>query len=169
MEIGFYVTGNVNALVSASGRIAGQNSPGFNVSIDDGRASCGERLSSLIAILFIMSTPISFGIGFVWLLRLLHDYSLQSLLLEPDHIPKNLVATLMFGLTVPIIYVSYSISLWIARKRHPKTYPLNVDYQPKTIQSLLSYWNTFWKGKKFLVSNSSYNYGEIFVPNQEDN
>jgi hypothetical protein len=169
LEICFYVTGNPNAKVSASGRVAGQKSPEFHVSIDDGRASIGERLISLFVILFFILQPIALGIGFIWLLRLLQDYSLQSLFLEPNRVPENLFMLLFFGSIIPIIYIFYSVALSIERKRHPKNYPLVVDYEPKPIQSLLSYWNTFLKSKKYLSSNSSYNYGEIFVPNQEDN
>jgi hypothetical protein len=168
LEICFYVTGNPNAKVSASGRVAGQKSPEFHVSIDDGRASLGERLISLFVILFFILQPTSLIIGCVWLLQLLYDYSLQGLFSEPDHIPENLVMLLFFGSIIPIIYIFYSVALSIERKRHPKNYQLMVDYEPKPIQSFLSYWNTFLKGKKYLSSNSSYNYGEIFVPNQED-
>jgi hypothetical protein len=169
LEVCFYVTGNPNAKASASGRIAGQKSPGFDVSIDDGRASLGERLYSLVGILFIISLPMSLGIGLIWLLWLLHDYSLQSLWLEPKNIPDGLFYLLVMGFSFPLMYLIYFVFLWIARKSHPKTYPLEVDYRPKPFQHLLAYWNVFWKGKNFLISNSSYNYGEIFVPNQEEN
>jgi hypothetical protein len=143
LEIGFYVTGNPNARVSASGRIAGQKSTGFDVSIDDGKASFGERLYSLCAIVHIILIPISLGIGITWLFLLLHDYPLQTLWSEPEHIPKTLVYLFIFGLSLPILYLIYFVLLWIARKRHPATYPLSVDCQPKAIENLLSYSGLF--------------------------
>jgi hypothetical protein len=168
VEIYFYVTGNPNARVSASGRIAGQNSPEFHVSIDDGRASLDERLSALLFIILIVSSPISFVTGFIWLLRILYDYPIQTLWLEPEHIPKSLIYSLIYGLMLPVVYLISFMSLRIARRNHPKNYHLEVDY-PKPIQDFPSYWYVFWKGKRLLLSNSSYNYREILFLNQEDN
>jgi hypothetical protein len=168
VEISFYVTGNPNTRVSASGRIAGQNLPEFDVSIDDGKASLWRRLSALLVMLLMILPLICLLVGLVWLLRLSHEHLLQGLWLEADRIPKNLVFLLMFGSMLPMLCLYNFGTLWIARRNHPKNYPLEVDYQPKLIQKFLGHWNVFWKGKRFLISNSSYNYGEIFFPNQED-
>jgi hypothetical protein len=138
LEICFLVTGNPNAKVSAGGRIAGQKSPGFDISIDDGRASVGERLISLFVILLTLS-PILLVIGFIWLCRVLQDYPLEILLLEPDHIPESLGSLLLFGSMVPTVYIFYSVNLWIKRKRHPENYPLIEDYEPRPIQSFIAH------------------------------
>lgn len=161
-EIGIFVEGKSDSKVSASGRVFGQNHD-FNVTIDDGTISFGERLLVGFTLLFIVLWPFGAGYGLYWLSS---DYSFQQAIADFDSLPYALRCLLSYAMILPMLIITYFVALSLKRKGNPKSYPIDEDYEPSQAQNIGAMWGTAISGKKYRVSRSSKNYGEIDYPNQ---
>lgn len=163
-ELGFFVKDNPRIRLAASGRLFGQESE-FAFRMDDGRAFTGERLAAMFAMSFLVASPIALVTGLVFLLK---DYSVSALLFESATIPEHIKQCLAFGAIIPAFVITYYMANWFKRKRNPKTYPLDEDYEPSQAQNIGAMWGTALSGRRYRVSASVHSTGEIIVPNQAE-
>jgi hypothetical protein len=161
-ELGFFVKDNPFVKVTATGRIFGQES-NFQVAMDDSRATLGDRVASFLLVLFVVSSPLNLAVG---LFLLLQGYNPWDLIARPEAIPRYIFGLLMCGVIVPLTAGSYYFVNWLQRRRHPKTYPIGEDFQPRQLQHIGAMWGTALTGKQYGVSTSMHSIGEIIVPNE---
>jgi len=157
VQIGFYTAGNPRAVIKGSGRVFGQDSD-FALTTDDSKATFYERITALIAFLMIVSSPICLILASWWIYK---DYTLSEVFLSPEKLPKALYAMIYLGIFIPVISGFYFFSLWLKRKRNPKGYPIREDFEPTQSQSLKAFYLTALHGKRYEVSTSVHDYGEI--------
>lgn len=160
VELGFFVKDNPRVRLSAVGRIFGQDSE-FMFNVDDTKASTGERVAAFFAVAFLVSSPIALLLGLVFLLK---DYTVSALWLNPDSVPEFIKQSLAAGAIIPMLFSAFYLSNWLKRKRNPKTYPLDEDYEPSQAQNIGAMWGTALSGKRYRVSNSIHSAGEIVEP-----
>ena len=159
VQIGFYTAGNPRAVIKGTGRVFGQHSD-FALTTDDSRATIYERLTALIAFAMIVSSPFCLFFALWWIYE---DSTLAEVFLQSDKLPKTLSAMLYLGIFIPVISGFYFFSLWLKRKRNPKGYPIREDFEPTQSQSLKAFYLTALHGKRYEVSTSVHDYGEITV------
>jgi hypothetical protein len=159
VQIGFYTAGNPRAVIKGTGRVFGQHSD-FAITTDDSKATIYERLTALIAFAMIVSSPFCLFFALWWIYE---DYTLAEVFHQPDKLPKTLSAMLYLGILIPVISAFYFFSLWLKRKRNPKGYPIREDFEPTQSQSLKAFYLTALHGKRYEVSTSVHDYGEITV------
>ncbi|GGK02370.1 hypothetical protein [Pseudomonas matsuisoli] len=157
VQVGFYITGDPRASIKGAGRIFGQHSD-FEVTTDDSKASFYERLTASIAFLIVVSSPFAL-IGALWWTY--EYYSITDIFFNPDSLPKSLMFLLSLGMMVISAASMYYLSLWIKRKNNPKGYPIREDFEPTQRQSLRAFFLTALHGKRYEVSTSVHDYGEI--------
>lgn len=157
VEVGFFFTGNARPIVKGSGRIFGQNAE-FDITTDDSRATLGERITSLLAFLLVVSSPFAL-IGSLWWAHV--SYNVVELVSSPEKLPHLLVAMFGLGIVVPSFAAFYFGSIWVKRRANPKGYPIREDFDPSQWASLKSFIMTAATGKRYQVSASIYDYGEI--------
>lgn len=163
VQVGFYMTGNPRTTIKGAGRVFGQHSE-FEVTTDDSRASVFERLTALFAVLMIVSSPFAL-LGAVWWAYT--DYAVSDLFYNTDKIPKSLMMMFCLGTIFPLIAAFYFSSLWFKRKKNPKGYPIREDFEPTQRQSLRAFYLTALRGKRYEVSTSVHDYGEIKTRSSE--
>lgn len=161
-EIGIFVEDKFDSKIAASGRVFGQDHD-FNVTIDDGKSSLRERLLEGFLVLFFVLWPFGLGYGLYWLFS---DFSFQQAINDFDSLPHMLRSLLTYVMMVPTIGIMYYITISGKRRGNPKSYPIDEDYQPSQAQNIGAMWGTAISGKRYRVSRSSRNFGEIDVPNQ---
>ncbi len=157
VQIGFYTAGNPRAVIKGTGRVFGQHSD-FTLTTDDSKATFYERLTALITFVMIVSSPFCLFYALWWIHE---DYALAEVILHPDKLPKTLSAMLYLGIFIPAISGFYFFSLWLKRKRNPKGYPIREDFEPTQSQSLKAFYLTALHGKRYEVSTSVHDYGEV--------
>lgn len=157
VQIGFFVTGDPRAPIKGSGRVFGQHLE-FDITTDDSKAHWGERLMSLLAFLLVVTSPITLGSAIWWAYK---DYQLIDLVSNQENLPRLLQIMFAQGIFVPVLSALYFGSLWLKRKANPKGYPIREDFEPSQWQSLRAFLLTALTGKRYQVSTSVYDYGEI--------
>ncbi|MBC8996307.1 hypothetical protein IAI51_07160 [Pseudomonas sp. N40(2020)] len=165
VEVGFYMTGNPRATISGAGRVFGQHSE-FDVTTDDSRTGWLERLSYLLVVLMIVSSPFALPWALWWAYT---EYTISDLLFNTDKLPKFLMTLFCLGIIVPTITAYYFSSLWFKRKNNPKGYPIREDFEPTQRESLRAFYLTALRGKRYEVSASVHDYGEIKTRSIENN
>ena len=162
IEIIFYITGDPLAKINATGRIYGQEAE-FNFINNDGKATTYERITHLIAALFITSNFPLLIIGLFWLFS---QYSLNQFIYDFNSLPNLLEMILLLGIGgTTVILFAYLVS-WFKRKQTPKGYILEEDYFPNPFQTIKIWWAIALTGKYYKVSNSAYSFGKIIVGNE---
>jgi hypothetical protein len=159
VQIGFYTAGNPRAAIKGAGRVFGQHSD-FALTTNDAKATIYERITYLIAFLMIVGSPICLVLASWWIYQ---DYTISEVFLHAETLPKALSAMICFGMIMPAISGFYFFSLWLKRKRNPKGYPISEDFEPTQSQSLKAFYLTALHGKRYEVSTSIHDYGEITV------
>lgn len=159
VQIGFYTDGNPRAAIKGTGRVFGQYSD-FSLTTDDSRATVYERLTAIIAFLLIVSSPVCLILSSWWIYE---DYTFSEVVFHTEKLPKVLSAMMCLGIFIPVISGFYFFSLWLKRKRNPKGYPIREDFEPTQSQSLKAFYLTALHGKRYEVSTSVHDYGEITV------
>lgn len=157
VQVGFYMTGNPRATIRGAGRVFGQHSE-FDITTDDSRTGWFERLTYILAVLMIVSSPFALLGALRWAYT---DYSISDLFVNPDKLPKLLVMMFGLGATFLVVTVCYFSALWLKRKKNPKGYPIREDFEPTQRESLRAFYLTALHGKRYEVSTSVHDYGEI--------
>lgn len=157
VQVGFFVTGDPRAPIKGGGRVFGQHTQ-FDVTTDDSRAPWSERLNSLVAFLLIVLSPFSLATAIWWAYT---EYDVIDLVAGQDKLPRLLQSLFAFGIFVPVIAMVYFGSIWLKRKTNPKGYPIREDFEPSQWQALRAFFLTAITGRKYQVSTSVYDYGEI--------
>lgn len=157
VQVGFFVTGDPRAPIKGSGRVFGQHAQ-FDLTTDDSRAPWSERLNSLIAFLLIVTSPFSLAIAVWWAYA---DYRVIDLVVDTEKLPRFLQMLFAFGILVPALAAVYFGSIWLKRRANPKGYPIREDFEPSQWQALRAFLLTAITGKRYQVSTSVYDYGEI--------
>lgn len=163
VQVGFYITGSPRAVIKGSGRIFGQHLD-FDVTTDDSRASIYERLTASIAVLMIVGSPFALAGSLWWAYAY---YSITEIFNNPDDLPKILMALFCLGTMFPTLAAIYFVSLWFKRKKNPKGYPIREDFEPTQRQSLRAIFLTALRGRRYEVSTSAHDYGEIITPSDD--
>ncbi|MEZ9339490.1 hypothetical protein AB4176_16565 [Vibrio splendidus] len=164
-EIGIFVEEKSDAKVSATGRVFGQDHD-FNVTVDDGRASITERLATAFMVLFVVCWPFASAYSIYWVYS---DFSFHQVIDDFDSLPHLLRSLLTYAMVLPLLIIMYYVSILGKRRGNPKTYPIDEDFEPSQTQNIGAMWGTAISGKRYRVSNSSKNRGEISAQNQGDN
>jgi hypothetical protein len=157
VQVGFFVTGDPRAPIKGSGRVFGQYAE-FDVSTDDSRAPWSERLNSLIAFLLVVLSPLSLCVAIWWAYT---DYHVLDLVADYEKLPRLLQALFALGVFVPFLAAMYFGSIWLKRRANPKGYPIREDFEPSQWQALRAFLLTAITGKRYQVSMSVYDYGEL--------
>jgi hypothetical protein len=165
VQIGFYMTGNPRASIRGAGRVFGQRSE-FDVTTDDSRTSWFERFANILMVVLVVSSPFALP-GALWWAHT--EYTISDLLFNPEKLPKLLMMIFCLGTIVPTITVYYFSTLWIKRKSNPKGYPIREDFEPTQRESLRAFYLTALRGKRYEVSTSVHDYGEIKTRSMESN
>lgn len=161
-ELGFFVQDDYKANVSASGRIFGQKAD-FSVTMDDGKESTSGRVGAFLLVAFVLGSFPSLAVSIIWLIR---EYSLWSPFTEPESLPRLLGSLFAYGTLIPLLILSQQAAVWLKRRRHPKSYPIDEDYDPREVDNLGAMWGTALTGKAYRVSSSAREPGTIIIRNE---
>lgn len=145
-ELVFYYSGDLNASVTVTGRIAGQKE---DVSIV-GRERIApplERLTTLTALVLITGAPIVLVVSILY--GLYANIPLARLLFEVDTLPEPLRSALGFGLLGSAIMLIYSVQRGFRRATNPRGYRFPDEYGPSNFEVYKAWWKTVLTGKRY--------------------
>lgn len=156
-----YVTGDRHAEVMFSGRVFGQEPPLFDNDKEEA-VTFLERSAMFIIGCCAAFTPVGFVGGISY--AIYHNVLIQLLILDDKIIPHWILA--IFGISYLFIYMFACKAIFIAikRRRHPKGFPLGLDFLPSEWENFKLLWATVLTGRRHMVSQSVYDYGAPVLP-----
>lgn len=140
-----FVTGTPYANVELSGRVIGQSHP-IDHTATEVKASIPERLTSLMALIFLLNMLPRFFVSGTLIIR---EYGLSVFMNGFDSISRWYSMPFVLGAFAILLFLFSRIVYWFERRNYPENYPLESDFEPPLHKTIIGLYKCFFLGKKY--------------------
>lgn len=163
LVLSLFVTDHPYVNVELSGRIIGQSHP-IDHTAAEVKAGVGERLASLMVLIFILNMLPGFFIGGTLIIK---EYGLSVFINDFESISRWYSMPFSCGVIAICMFLYSRIAYWFERRAYPEGYPLDSDFEPPLHKSIIGLCKCIFQGKKIRLSTSIFSRGQPVIMSEK--